>query len=204
MADAAGWHRFTQVTKSVPSGHKLYRASAPNYNGRDSDQDLTQAAVNFLVSQGIDSIISFNEYEYEAEEKKRLADARPPIQYLHLKLGDFKPPTLAQFKQANDFFLQNTSTLVHCGYGHGRTGTGITGLQTYTENGRAMRLVAKSWSTMLVRGGNNVEKREQVSILSEQRNIFFPRVTGIPDGNPNQAFAIINFATGYYLTLSID
>lgn len=174
MAAAAGWHRFTPVTKFVPSGHKLYRASAPNYRGKDSDQDLTQAAVDFLVSQGIDSIISFNEYEYKAVEKERLAKATKPIQYLHLKLGDFKPPTLAQFKQANDFFLKNKSTLVHCGYGWGRTGTGVTGLQIYTENGKNLQPLARSWSTTLANGGNNVEKREQMSILSEQRNLFFP------------------------------
>ena len=176
MADAAGWHRFTPVTKSVPSGHKLYRASAPNYVSQDSDQNLTQAAVNFLVTQAIDSIISFNEYEYTAAEKDRLAKATPAIKYLHLKLGDFKPPTLAQFAQANTFFLSNKSTLVHCGYGWGRTGTGITGLQIYTENGRNLQPLASSWTTLLASGGNNVEKREQVSILSERRNLFFPYV----------------------------
>ena len=180
MADAAGWHRFTPVTKSVPSGHKLYRASAPNYdeNIGDKSQNLTQAAVNYLVSQGINSIISFNEYEYTAAEKARLGS----IKYLHIKLGDFKPPTLQQFAQANTFFLSNTSTLVHCGYGHGRTGTGITGLQIYTENGKNLQPLASSWTTPLVSGGNNVETREQVSILSEQRNIFFPYVPLAPQG----------------------
>lgn len=175
--DAAGWHRFKPVTNSVPSGHKLYRASAPNYKTSDRDQDLTQAAVNFLVSQGIDSIISFNEYEYTAVEKKRLTDAKPAIKYLHLKLGDFKPPTLAQFAQANTFFLSNKSTLVHCGYGWGRTGTGVTGLQIYTEKDKkTLQPLASLWPTLLANGGNNVEKRVQVSILSEQRNLFFPYV----------------------------
>ena len=177
MADAAGWYRFTHVTKSVPSGHKLYRASTPNYHTKDSDQDLTQKAVDFLVSQGIDSIIGYNECEYKAVEKERLAKAKPPIQYLHLKLGDFKPPTLAQLKQANDFFLKNESTLVHCGYGHGRSGTGVTGLQVYAEDGKSLRPLAKSWVTPLSSGGNNVETREQVSILAEQRNILFPYVS---------------------------
>lgn len=172
MADKAGWHRFTQVTQSVPSGHKLYRASAPNYKKQDSDQDLTQEAVDFLVSQGIDSIISFNEYEYRPVEREKLAKATQPIRYLHLKLGDFKPPTLAQFRQANDFFLENKSTLVHCGYGWGRSGTGVTGLQIYTENGKNFQPLASSWSMPLAYGGNNVEKREQVSILSELRNLF--------------------------------
>ncbi|KAG6372160.1 hypothetical protein JVT61DRAFT_7950 [Boletus reticuloceps] len=204
MADASGWHRFTPVTKSVPSGHKLYRASAPNYNGSDRDQNLTQAAVNFLVTQGIDSIISFNEYEYTAAEKERLAKATPEIKYLHLKLGDFKPPTLAQFAQANTFFLNNKSTLVHCGYGWGRTGTGITGLQIYTENGKNLQPLATTWIIPLANGGNNVEMREQVSVLSELRSLLFPRVTGVPTGSSQQAYAIINLATGYYLTLSTD
>ena len=179
MADTAGWHRFTHVTEFVPSGHKLYRSSAPNYKSKDSDQNLTQAAVDFLVSQGIDSIISFNGYEYRAVEKERLAKAVPPIRYLHLELGDFKPPTLSQFKQANDFFLQNTSTLVHCGYGWGRTGTGITGLQIYTENGKTLQPLAETWSTSLNSDGNNVEKQEQMSILAEQRNLFLSCVPSL-------------------------
>ncbi|KAG9316104.1 hypothetical protein JVU11DRAFT_3778 [Chiua virens] len=203
-SDAActGWQRFTQVTNFVPSGHKLYRASGPSYRGQDSDQDLTEKAVDFLVSQGIDGIISFNEHEYNEVEKERLVKVTPPIQYLHLKLGDFKPPTLGQFKQAHDFFLNNRSTLVHCGYGWGRTGTGITGLQILTENGKSLQPLAKSWSTRLSSGGNNVEMREQISILSEQRNLLLPRLIGILPDDPNKAFAIINFATGYYLTLS--
>ena len=229
MADLDGWYRFTQVINFVPSGHKLYRASAPNYKTTvtDSDQDLTQAAVNFLVSQGIDSIDSFKEYVYTTAEKERLAKVPPAIKYLHIKLGDFKPPTLAQFAQVNAFFLSNKSTLVHCGYGWGRTGTGITALQIFTENGKTLQPLASSWITPLAHGRNNVETREQVSALSEQRNLLFPcvqpvigtkpvliyfrfslclrsRVTGIPTGDPQQAFAIINFATGYYLTLSTD
>ncbi|KAG8213631.1 hypothetical protein J3R82DRAFT_10320 [Butyriboletus roseoflavus] len=206
MAAAAGWERFMQVTTSVPTGHDLYRASAPNYDNQDSDQNLTQAAVDFLVSQGINSIISYNAYEYTAAEKARLTNAVPPIKYLHLKLEDFKPPTLAQLEQANDFFLENTSTLVHCGYGMGRTGTGITGLQIYTVHGASLQPLAATWTSELYSNpsGNNVETREQVSILAQQRNLFLPRVTGIPAGNPNQAYAIINFATGYYLTLSTD
>lgn len=59
-----------------------------------------QAAVDSIVSRGIDSFISFNEYKYEYEyeyrpvEKERLAKAGTPIECLHLKLGDLKSPTL--------------------------------------------------------------------------------------------------------------
>lgn len=177
MADKAGWHRFNQVTHSVPSGHKLYRASAPNYdedkypNDADRSQDLTKPSVDFLVSQGIDSIISFNKYEYSPDMKKILGK----IEYKHIKLEDFKPPTLAQLDEANTFFKKHKSTLVHCGYGWGRTGTGVTGLQVFTEDGNNLRPLGSLWTTPLASGGNNVETREQVSILCERRNLLFKK-----------------------------
>jgi protein-tyrosine phosphatase len=152
------WLRFKQVTKHVPSGHKLYRASAPNYAYR---QKLTASAVQFLADNGIDSIISFNEHPYNDSEKELLTNAK--IEYKHLPVKDFHAPTLETLYSANEFFLQRESTLVHCGYGHGRTGTGLTGLQLYATKG-ALPLEG-DWKEE-----NHVETEQQVAVLRELRN----------------------------------
>jgi protein-tyrosine phosphatase len=155
---ASEWLRFQQVTKHIPSGHKLYRASAPNYY---SGQKLTDTAVQFLADNGIDSIISFYDRPYNDSEKELLTNAK--IEYKHLPVKDFHAPTIETLYSANEFFLQKESTLVHCGYGHGRTGTGVTGLQLYATKG-ALPLEG-DW-----KAENHVEAEQQLVVLRELRN----------------------------------
>lgn len=131
---SAEWQRFQEVTRYMPSGHRLYRASTPNYSGHDSSQCLTDTAVQFLADQGIDSIISLNEHPYTTTEMNRLNNAN--IAYHHIGVADFQAPTIAQLGSANRFFREHQATLVHCGYGHGRTGTAVTALQLYATRGR--------------------------------------------------------------------
>ena len=153
------WQRFRQVTEFIPSGHKLYRSSAPNY----PIQDLTAVSVQFLTSKGIDSVISFAETPYTSEALQLLDDAK--IDYIHLSVVDFSAPTLAQLSAANDFFLRHDTTLVHCGYGHGRTGTGVTALQLYATKGTAP--VQMDWSAK-----NYVETVDQIKVLENLRDSF--------------------------------
>src|SRR5262245_37448328 len=131
MTSDSEWLRFYQVTKHVPPGHTLHRASAPNYI--PYKQKLTESAVQFLTDHGIDSIISFNAHPYTDDEKELLTSAK--IEYKHLPVKDFHAPTMETLRSANEFFLQRESTLVHCEYGHGRTGTGVTGIQLYATKG---------------------------------------------------------------------
>jgi Tyrosine phosphatase family len=132
---AAGWNNWAQVTKYV-TGKSLYRSSAPNYSGRDCTQRLTPAAVGYLTDNGIDSIISFNEHPYKEDEQELLRNAK--INYLHLAVKDYDAPTLGQLEDAIAFFANagQQSTLIHCGYGRGRTGTGVTALQLHATRGR--------------------------------------------------------------------
>jgi hypothetical protein len=158
----AEWHRWAQVTEYVTDGHKLYRSSAPNYKHGDYTQKLTPAAVEYLTDNGIDSIISFNEYPYKEDEKQLLADAN--ISYLHLAVEDLAAPTIPQLESAFTFFadLKRHSTLVHCGYGRGRTGTGVTALQLYTTRG--VKPIESDWQ------GNYVETPEQMAVLRQLRD----------------------------------
>jgi protein tyrosine phosphatase len=156
------WQRFKQVTKYIPPDHQLYRASAPNYAG-GTTQFLTEAAVQFLSDRGIDSIISFNEHPYNAAALQLLEDAN--VDYIHLRVVDFTAPTLDQLRNANEFFLQHKATLIHCGYGHGRTGTGVTALQLYATKGSAP--VETDWNME-----NHVESIAQIKVLQNLRDSF--------------------------------
>jgi len=155
---AAGWENWAQVTKYVP-GKCLYRSSAPNYSGEDCTQQLTPATVGYLTENGIDSIISFNDHPYKADEHQLLINAK--INYLHLPVKDFGAPTLGQLENAITFFTkpEHQSMLVHCGFGRGRTGTGVTALQLHATRGREPDEI--EW------GRNGVETERQSAVLRQ-------------------------------------
>ncbi|KDR84168.1 hypothetical protein GALMADRAFT_236857 [Galerina marginata CBS 339.88] len=156
------WQRFHQVTAHIPPTHRLYRASAPNYLFNDITQQLTESASAFLVSHHITRIISLTQPKYTDSELEALDKAG--IQYLHLPVKDFTAPTLDQLASAAEFFwgAEGTGTLVHCGYGHGRTGTCVTALQLFVTRGESPP--EEEW-----RGVNRVEKDVQVDVLREYR-----------------------------------
>ncbi|KZT00982.1 uncharacterized protein LAESUDRAFT_731705 [Laetiporus sulphureus 93-53] len=167
MADKAGWYRFVQVTKYVRDGHKLYRSSAPNYvqSEGDKSQKLTSTSVQFLTSQKIDNIISFNQYIYTDSEKQLLKNAN--IDYLHLPIVDFSAPTLDQLHKAITSYkaTNHKSTLVHCGYGHGRTGTGVTALQLDSTSGQ--NPPESEWESV-----NHVEEDKQIEVLRQLKKEY--------------------------------
>jgi hypothetical protein len=109
---------------------RLARSSAPYYNGRDEDQNMDQVAVDFLISRGINNIISLNSRPLSKAELDLLKIHG--ITYTHEAVEDFGTPTLAQLQTVNSNFASDRTTLVYCGYGQGRTGTAITALQLYT------------------------------------------------------------------------
>ncbi|KAJ8462423.1 hypothetical protein ONZ51_g10917 [Trametes cubensis] len=131
--------RFTQVTAHVKGDGRLFRSSAPGYDdvGRDAPQNLTKADIDFLQAsgRGITRILSLNEQPYTDAARAMLVKAS--IEYLHLPVKDFHAPTLDQIKSAVTFWSKApvSNMLVHCGYGHGRTGTMITALQLWMTNG---------------------------------------------------------------------
>lgn len=133
MAEEGGFHRFEWVTERMPGGDKLARSSAPNYDGEDSDQKLTQKSIKFLQEQKITHVISLNSLANDDDTiKKKLTDNS--IAYTPLPVEDFHAPTAQQLSDGNAAYRKHrTGTLVWCGYGHGRTGTMITALQIYAE-----------------------------------------------------------------------
>lgn len=158
------WKRFEQVNEYIPTSRRLYRSSAPYY----FDQKITTDAIKFLEDNKITVIISFNEHSYTADEITLLKDAG--ITYHHLVVKDFQAATLEQLRDAHaitdsDKLDSGTGILVHCGYGHGRTGTGITGIQLqYTEGANPPEA---DWAKV-----NHVESPVQIAVLRELRDSY--------------------------------
>ena len=159
------WRRFEQVTLHVHPDHRLFRSSAPNYDlsGRDVVQHFTQEAVDFLIQNAINGIISFNSHPYSDAAQALLGAAN--IAYLHLPVEDFAPPTIEQLAQAYNFYRDRRCTLMHCGYGHGRTGVGVTGLQLHVTSGQ--NPLEDHW-----RHHNHVERPGQMAVLRRLRDSF--------------------------------
>ncbi|KAJ8473354.1 hypothetical protein ONZ45_g16332 [Pleurotus djamor] len=155
-AASVGWFRFKEVTFLVPRRHRLFRASSPNYFGFDASLSLTPEAVRFLEACEIDSLVSFNSQNYTENERASLKAAG--IEFLHVPVKDFTAATPEQLDAVYQFFLENRATLLHCGYGHGRTGTGVTAIQLYATSGQAPP--EDYWQAV-----NHVEKEEQMDAL---------------------------------------
>ena len=155
---ADAWQRFEEVTKDLPTGKRLYRSSAPHYDDEDEVQTVAESDEQFLQSKSITGVISLNQYPYDSNSLALLKKYK--IDYLQRPVVDFNSPTQADFAAANTFFLAHTATLIHCGYGHGRTGTGVTALQLYATKGANPR--ESEWVSV-----NHVEKDTQIQALRD-------------------------------------
>ena len=117
--------------------------------------------ITFLKQYNVNGIISFNQCPYDDASKKLLQDNN--IGLLHCPVVDFKAQTMDDFENVNKFFKDRKTTLMHCGYGHGRTGTGVTALQLYHTKGN-------NPTTEEVRYGvNHIEEQVQKDALEDLR-----------------------------------
>lgn len=94
--------------------------------------------------------------------------ANANILYRHLPVEDYGPPTMGDLLSAIRFVTQgpNASTLIHCGFGQGRTGTGVSAVQLFGTWGS---LGQAYW---MRHGINLVETDEQVAVLADLRNRY--------------------------------
>ncbi|KAG8704706.1 hypothetical protein FRC11_009646, partial [Ceratobasidium sp. 423] len=156
------WQNFKQVERGVPSGGRIFRSSAPFYGGYDEPQVLDQDAVGHLVRNGINMILSLNGQPYTLEAQALLSAAR--IAYHHMPVPDFTTPTREIFNSAFQLASQSAGLLVHCGAGHGRTGTVITAIQLLTSSGAAIP------ESHLWQSENHVETAGQIGSLRALRD----------------------------------
>jgi protein-tyrosine phosphatase len=126
---------------------------------------VTDSAVAFLTLTGIDTIVSFNQVPYTSEEQARVHKAG--IFYRHLPVEDFQPPSYEQLRSAVQLFNDRLKslTLVHCGFGYGRTGTGITALQLFATWGSDPP--EADWEEL-----NHVETDDQKKVLRRIRSHY--------------------------------
>lgn len=150
---------------------RIFRSSAPNYEWDEdsADSDKTQdfwdpkKAFPFLRENNIDTIISFNNYPYDQKALDLLAtpkDDKPAIEYFHFGVKDMgatKPETL---REVIEKIKGKKQVLIHCGYGHGRTGTMVSALQLYCTKGKYPE--EKDWEKV-----NHVETGSQKKLLRQ-------------------------------------
>ncbi|KAF7895062.1 hypothetical protein EAF00_006876 [Botryotinia globosa] len=138
-AEEAGFHRWKPVT-GYPGPYTLYRSSSPNYVSPPGDpsQFINAKGIAFLHKHNIGHVICLNGDEPSCLKiEAELANADPRIIYTHLPVADYTPPSLDQMETAyREYLNAKVPTLVHCGYGHGRTGTMITALQYKIEKAK--------------------------------------------------------------------
>lgn len=163
----AGWGNWDEVNShEIPYNYRLYRSACPNYDGHSDDSQLfTPASLDFLQEIGITTIISFNHVQYSGYARTTLERAVPPIVYHWIPLPDFTAPTRDQICEMYELVnSRGGSTLVHCGAGFGRTGTGVTALElgwswgSQPEPGKE----GENWKEK-----NKVEEKCQVDALKD-------------------------------------
>ncbi|KAI0010516.1 hypothetical protein F4779DRAFT_639176 [Xylariaceae sp. FL0662B] len=134
--DAAGFYRFEWVKGHIPDSDKLARSSAPYYQNTDSSQKLTDTSISFLKENKIEHVISLNSQANNKDITDKLKSNG--IAYTPLPVQDYHAPTLSDLSTGNkEYRKHRAGTLVWCGFGHGRTGTMVTGLQIYAEKDKA-------------------------------------------------------------------
>ena len=114
-----GFRNFQWVLPGV-----LARSAQPNYTGKDQPHEISFLQVDFLKKKGITCVISSNEYGLPDHSKTLLATYG--IAYVHFGIDDFQAASPYQLMNAADIIEANRkrgATLVHCGFGEGRTGT---------------------------------------------------------------------------------
>ncbi|XWW92471.1 hypothetical protein V2A60_000394 [Cordyceps javanica] len=160
--EEGGLYRFEIVKDFMSPGDLLARSSAPFYQGSDSDQRVTNETIAFFKESGIKHVISLNG-EADAEHMKT-ALAAAGIAYTPRPVEDFHTLTPEDFQKGWESFVEHRNgTLVWCGYGHGRTGTMISGLQIQAqhERGEPLEWTASDYSK------NHVETPEQRAALDD-------------------------------------
>ncbi|PHH81604.1 hypothetical protein CDD82_354 [Ophiocordyceps australis] len=148
----------------------LARSSAPHYDCKDSDQDLTDDSVEFLKEHSITNVISVNSEAINPAIRDKLK--ANGIAYTPIPVKDMKTPTIEQLMQGYQAFRKSTNgaTLIWCGYGHGRTGTMVSAIEML----RAAELQLHHYFLPDNYKARHVEAKEQVKTLNKLQNFLEP------------------------------
>lgn len=142
-AEKGGLKQFDKVSGLGPD-EILFRSSAPNYKNNDMDQKITPETVEAFREYGITNVINVNREAMSQEYRAALQAAG--IKYTPIPVKDYSAPTQKDLEIAWDSFKANKpgGTLVHCGFGHGRTGVVVTSIQMRSEHERG---ILRTWGS---------------------------------------------------------
>ncbi|KAI0811258.1 hypothetical protein BC629DRAFT_1244313, partial [Irpex lacteus] len=106
-----------------------YKGKPPGgAGGSDSQQNMDADAIKYLQGKGVKYVISANHIQLSKAQQDSLKKAG--IGYLWVSVPDFEAPTPRQFQQAHTAYVANKSGVhFYCGWGNGRSGTYITGVE---------------------------------------------------------------------------
>ncbi|TWU78370.1 proteasome core particle subunit beta 3 [Metarhizium rileyi] len=175
--DCGGLQRIESVPNHMNPNDKLYRSSAPYYDLEDSDQRITDETIRCLRQLGITHVISLNAEADNQGIRQALQDQG--IAYTALATPDFHPPSVNQLQEGWDAFRgHRQSTLVWCGFGHGRTGTMITALQMYAqaERGETLRWTREQYQENFVE--RDSQRSSKRSLPGEEFRVFSRNAKG--------------------------
>ncbi|PHH58759.1 hypothetical protein CDD81_4665 [Ophiocordyceps australis] len=150
--------------------NKLARSSAPHYDCRDTDQQLTDESVQFLQSQGITHVISVNSEANNPVIREKLG--ANGIGYTALPTQDMTTPTMQQMINGYKAFRENTNgaTLIWCGYGYGRTGVMVSAFEMFqsAELQLPRDFFAREYKA------RHIETSKQFLVLNKLQNFLKP------------------------------
>ncbi|RPA94552.1 hypothetical protein L873DRAFT_1409689 [Choiromyces venosus 120613-1] len=153
---------------------RLARSSAPYYDSEDSDQNINETSIDFLMGHGINRIISLNEIPLSSREKQKLKTEG--ISYTHVKVPDYAAPTQSQFDEIRDAYAKGGVTLIYCGYGDGRTGMAISALQIF----QGRKLSHHDYRDYGVQSPSQLTALDTLSIRIHGYVLRYPSLTQIP------------------------
>ncbi|KAI0705801.1 hypothetical protein BC835DRAFT_1409872 [Cytidiella melzeri] len=144
------------------------RSACPHYKGvppdgaggSDSDQNMDADAIKYLQGKSVKFIISANANQLSKAQQDALTKAG--IGYKWLPVPDFQAPKKADFDACYAAYTAHTSGVhFYCGWGNGRSGTYITGVQISSG------LYPNKRPTRADYDNNHVEKQVQRDALDK-------------------------------------
>ncbi|PHH74557.1 hypothetical protein CDD82_4889 [Ophiocordyceps australis] len=132
-----GFARFSWITSEhLGPGDKIARSSAPHYNCKDFDQELTDESIEFLTKHNIHHVISLNAHAKSSVITGILKENN--IGYTPIPIPDYSTPSLRDLQRGYEAFRESKGpTLIWCGYGSGRTGAMVSAIEIFRENEKA-------------------------------------------------------------------
>ncbi|KAI0338650.1 hypothetical protein BDW22DRAFT_1362734 [Trametopsis cervina] len=129
-SDWPNWRSFTIKNRVSTRSACPHNKGVPpdGAGGNDTDQKIDKDAITTLVMKRVKYLISANPVKLKSKEQADLKTAK--IGYKWLPVDDWHAPNEKQFREAHKAYKKHTKGVhFYCGWGNGRTGSYITGIE---------------------------------------------------------------------------